>query len=255
MCPGCGLGRTIRTTVSVKDQDYLDPAEIGGSLRPQYFRDLYNDYFSDCVPGRSLDIGCGRGEWVRVLETHGWIAHGIDSYNNFEPDGVRFFRSSLVEFEPTYSYDLITLVHCFEHLGDPVASLDKIAQMLVPGGQLLIVVPNFGGVWSAILKERWHMLKPEHHCYHYTLKSLRRILECSSFNVSAIRTYSGYAPSLLQLLVAKTHLDQRGIGSIQPIRSIVFRANTMLRPLINKLTDRRLEGAEIQILARVAQRR
>src|SRR5262249_17523770 len=106
---------------------------------------------------------------------------------------------------------------------------------------------------SKNLKERWHMLKTEHHCFHYTIRSLKRIIERSNFYISAVRTYSGYAPSALQLRLIEAHFYDQRIGSIRPIRSIAARSNRILRPLLNKLTDWRLEGAEIQILARAYQ--
>jgi hypothetical protein len=54
VCLGCGLGRTIPATISIKDQDYLDPAEVGGTLRPEYFQALYRRYIAGRVPGQAL---------------------------------------------------------------------------------------------------------------------------------------------------------------------------------------------------------
>ena len=175
VCPDCGLGRTIAGTAAADEQDYLDPQEVGGADRPEYFRVLFDTYCKDVMPGRALDIGCGRGEWVRLLKTRGWTAHGIDAFHDFKSDNISFFRANLDNYSPDLPYDFITLIHCFEHLADPVASLKRLEGLLKPGGRLLIIVPNFGGAWSRLLAGNWHMLRTDHHVFHYTPKSLTRI--------------------------------------------------------------------------------
>jgi SAM-dependent methyltransferase len=249
VCPVCGLGRTIAGTAAANDQDYLDPQEVGGADRPDYFRVLFDTYCKDVMPGRALDIGCGRGEWVRLLSSHGWTAHGIDAFRDFQPDNINFFRAGLDSYFPDFPYDFITLIHCFEHLADPLASLKRLADLLKPGGRLLIVVPNFGGAWSRLLAGNWHMLRTDHHAFHYTPKSLTRILENCDYRVLRTSTCSQYAPSILQLRLERSDFYRRGIGSIRPLRSLISRMNALLRVPLNRRLDDILEGAEVQALA------
>lgn len=249
VCPACGLGRTIAGTAPSDEQNYLDPREVGGAERPDYFRSLFDTYCDKEVPGRALDIGCGRGEWVRLLNARGWTAHGIDAFREFKPDNIHFFRAGLEDYSPDKPYDFITLIHCFEHLADPVTSLEQLAQLLTPGGRLLIVVPNFGGAWSRLLGPNWHMLRPDHHAFHYTPRSLAGLLQNCGYRTVRTSTYSGYAPSIIQLWLDQINFYGQGIGSVQPLRSLIFRTNTLLRPLLNRRLDTLLDGAEIQVLA------
>ncbi len=249
VCPDCGLGRTVAGTVSADEQDYLDPQEVGGADRPEYFRVLFDTYCKDVTPGRALDIGCGRGEWVRLLKTRGWTAHGIDAFRNFKSDNVNFFHAGLDNYSPDLPYDFITLIHCFEHLADPVASLKRLGDLLKPGGRLLIVVPNFGGAWSRLLAANWHMLRTDHHAFHYTPKSLTRFLQNCGYHVLRTGTCSQYAPSILQLRLERSDIYRRGIGSIRPLRFMISRMNALLRAPLNRRLDDMLEGAEVQALA------
>ena len=248
-CRVCGLARTAGALRGPEDQDYLGDGNWGGQLRPDYFSDIYSRYFKTLLAGNSLDIGCGRGELVEKLCKHGWNAHGIDSYEGFQEDRVRYFKTSLDSFVTGEVYDLISLIHSFEHLGDPIGSLQRIASILAPNGVVFIVVPNFGGVWARLLGDRWHMLRPEDHAYHYTSDGLSNILQRCGFLVQGIRTYSGYAPSSWQIRLAENRFYESGIGRIPILRSIIFRANTILQPHVNRVIDFRKQGAEIQLLA------
>jgi hypothetical protein len=144
---------------------------------------------------------------------------------------------------------VITLIHAFEHIADPIGALERIRGMLNPDGLLLLVVPNFGGVWSRLLRERWHMLKLEDHLFHYTPQGLSNVIECCGFQIQALNTYSGYAPSPWQIKLAERHFYEHGIGARVPVRPLVFRTNALLRPGWNWIIDRRRQGAELQMLA------
>lgn len=228
----------------------MNPDEIGGAERPEYFRELFDAYCKNASPGRVLDVGCGQGEWVRLLNSRGWTAHGIDTFRNFKPDNVHFFRAGLEDYSPDAPYDFITLVHCFEHLTDPIASLDRLKKFLATDGRLLIIVPNFGGAWSRLLGPNWHMLRTDHHVFHYTPSSLRALLRNCRYRILATTTYSGYAPSIIKLRLDNIAIYRRGLNSLPPLRAVINRANALLRPWLNKRLDTMLDGAEIQLLAR-----
>ena len=249
-CISCGLARTVGWTQPSDAQDYLISDEAREQLRIRYFNRLFRKYLRTVPPGRALDVGCARGEFVRVLARQGWTAYGIDAYRGFPADNQRFFRASLTSFATAERYDLLTMIHTFEHIADPIGALEQVKTLLQPGGALLIVVPNFGGIWSRQLGQRWDMLNPAHHILHYTVTGLRNVLHRSGFLIKATHTYSGYyAPSPWQTMLAERKFYERGFGAYQPFRSLIFRVNTWLKPILTRLVDWRNDGAEIHMVS------
>ena len=250
VCRTCGLGRTTSRLTPYDQQNYLTDASPTAWLaeRREYFERLHRKYLRRLPRGKSVDIGCGRGQFVEVLLEAGWDAYGLDSYCDAR-EGGRFIRGSVDSLVAGSAYDLITMVHTLEHVTNPRQSLAKVLGALRPGGTFLVVVPNFSGQWSVECGERWPMLDTQNHAFHYTVAALRSLLVRADFVLQRADTYSGYAASAWQRRLGANGFYERGLGSRQPFRSIVFRINAAARPLLNAYIDLTKRGAEIIALA------
>jgi 2-polyprenyl-3-methyl-5-hydroxy-6-metoxy-1,4-benzoquinol methylase len=107
-------------------------------------------------PGsRILDVGCGAGELVYVLRAAGFDARGLEPDERYaryagETLGVPVEVSPVGEVLPAGApFDVITLFHALEHVGDPVATIASLAAALQPSGLLVIEVPNVEAVCQA----------------------------------------------------------------------------------------------------------
>jgi SAM-dependent methyltransferase len=95
------------------------------------------------VRGRVLDIGCASKEILPMLDPGvqytglDYPATAIERYHCL-PDV--FADAKALPF-PDRSYDWILLLDVLEHLEEPVACLNEIHRVLVPGGQLALQVP------------------------------------------------------------------------------------------------------------------
>lgn len=98
-----------------------------------------------------LDIGCGRGEWLRLLRGKNIAARGVDRNLVFieecRRDGLDIAEADALDHLqelPANSLNVITSFHLVEHLPFEVLikMLDEIKRVLKPGGLVILETPN-----------------------------------------------------------------------------------------------------------------
>jgi SAM-dependent methyltransferase len=146
---------------------------------------------------RLLDVGFGRGEFLRSMRENGWQVQGL------EPDqgAVEASRAEGLDVQqgliddapyPAESFDAITLSHVIEHLHEPVVSLTVCNRLLKSGGVLWIASPNIASRAHRCFGREWFGLDPPRHLVIFTRSSLERALLRAGFEeVSFRRTYRG----------------------------------------------------------------
>ncbi len=101
---------------------------------------------------RILDVGCGTGGNLEMLEKFG-AAEGVD----VSDDALEFCQSKgltvhkgLAEELPfaDESFDVVTALDVVEHLDDDVAGLKEMYRVTKRGGKTLIFVPAFMWLWG-----------------------------------------------------------------------------------------------------------
>ncbi len=141
-------------------------------------------------PGyRLLEVGCGDGNVLRVLERvcRGGIVVGMDLF----AEGLRYARRrttcALVQGDIHSNpfgaqFDVIGLFDVLEHLPDDITVLRELNTMLLPGGALLLTVPAHQSLWS-------YFDEASHHCRRYEQAELRGKLENAGYRVEYITYY------------------------------------------------------------------
>jgi SAM-dependent methyltransferase len=117
--------------------------------------------------GRLLDFGCGTGHLLRRLTGH-FEAYGYDASPHARnrcrltaPDATILEDWRTVE---PASLDVIVSLHTFEHVARPFPLVRELGSRLVPGGLLLFVVPNPGGLGHRLKREQWFAYRDPTHC-------------------------------------------------------------------------------------------
>ncbi len=99
----------------------------------------------------ALDIGCGRGEWLELLEDNGIECTGIDSNGEFVESCLHLKltaeKADLFDFIPRQSmekFSLITGFHLIEHISveKQLWVLREMFRLLMPGGMVILETPN-----------------------------------------------------------------------------------------------------------------
>ena len=152
---------------------------------------------SDAPRPHILDVGCGTGANLEMLERFGDAA-GVDISSEaltFCRDrGLNNVRQGEAERLPfaDSSFDLVTALDVVEHLDDDQAGLREIHRVLHPGGRALLFVPAFMFLWGV-------QDDVSNHRRRYTLASLQQAVESSGLVVERA-TYANltlFVPILL----------------------------------------------------------
>ncbi|MFI5067883.1 MAG: class I SAM-dependent methyltransferase, partial [Streptosporangiales bacterium] len=144
-----------------------------------------------------VDIGCGQGDLVRLLQADGYPAEGID----ISPEQVAMARRAglsavrlgdyreLLAARPA-AFAAVTATDVLEHLPKPdvLDTFDRVAEALVPGGVFIARVPNAASPFAGRIRhgdfthESW-----------YTARSVRQLAAASGFQSVTIASCSPVA--------------------------------------------------------------
>ncbi len=186
-------------------------------------------------PGMSVfEIGAGIGCTVKVFETHGLDARGIEpnsDFNRYSRDRIhtRIDNTNLYDLADAGSPDLILLVHVIEHFSSPRRALTHIHSLLADDGLFYVECPNLTGPFATFAR-MFHYA----HIYnfsHQTLIALAR--ECGFEPVARL---SDDSEPDIQLLFRKSEPVKAAAtlaGHADEVRAAVRRHNMLsyhLRP-------------------------
>jgi 2-polyprenyl-3-methyl-5-hydroxy-6-metoxy-1,4-benzoquinol methylase len=143
-------------------------------------------------PGmKLLDVGCGDGLALRVLEQVGWTVQGQD----VDAQAVAVARGRGLEVRhgviqdcgfPAESFDAVTMSHVIEHVHDPAGLLREVHRLLRPGGTLVSVTPNVHSANHERLGASWLSLDPPRHLVIFSANALRKVAGRAGFQHSEI---------------------------------------------------------------------
>jgi SAM-dependent methyltransferase len=122
--------------------------------------------------GPVLDVGAGDGTLLDALRRHGREAIGLELVAT-RPD-IR--AQDIAEIEDA-SFAAIVFWHSLEHLQRPAEALTRAAELLAPGGVLVVAVPNSDSLQARLFKDRWLALDLPRHLVHLPAATLLRRLD------------------------------------------------------------------------------
>jgi SAM-dependent methyltransferase len=206
-CRGCGLVYlNPRPTAGSLLSLYVDYHARHGQDRAAWDR-LMDGVFREAAevlcktahgpgPRRLLDVGCGFGGFIAMMQRRGWEVEGLDP----SPTAVaaahvlgRPVRLGTLDAlrDGHQDYDAVTMFYVLEHLPDPMGTLRQAWSLLGPGKTLLLRVPHTTPIVRLLapLGVGGALYDPPFHLYDFSPGVLRTMLQRVGFE--DIRTFPG----------------------------------------------------------------
>ena len=125
--------------------------------------------YTNGAKGHLLEIGCGTGEFLLEAQQCGFSVTGLEVSPHAAATanakiGYDAVLCGTLEIQELVSraFDVCVMSDMLEHVQDPLATLQRVHNLLKPGGVILVVTPSVES-WSAkLLRRRWMEFKLEH---------------------------------------------------------------------------------------------
>lgn len=234
----------------------------GTSFDYRWYRDHFDAKLQDCrmrakeyqslLGHRVLDFGGGVGYFSQALRESGLESTTYDPYLS----GAAPARNA---------WDTVVALHVLEHSNDLDRTMSEMTELLVPGGRLILAVPNFASLGYRERGMHWVWAQPPFvHIFHFTATGLRALLMRHGF-VDVGASYHERWDANLHCDLAHADEFQRrdALWGVRPLKSIAAYRRWVAR----RNAKRRFEGlaialegcdpakdiyAELQITARLA---
>ncbi len=195
-CRRCGLvyavprpstQAVLETYTAVEDPLYQEERE-GRVLTFEHHLRPLERFTGPPAQRRLLDVGAYTGVFVEIATRHGWNAWGVEpsawAVEQSRQRGLNMVSGTLETAGlDDNSFDVITLWDVIEHLTDPQSTLQEAWRILTPGGALIVHTIDMDSAFARALGPRWPWLM-EMHLYYFSRRTLRAMLEQTSFEVA-----------------------------------------------------------------------
>jgi len=185
--------------------------------------------------GAYLDIGCGDGRYLRVIERGGvprdrLFGLELDEHSvaALAAQGYRTMCARVEDCDelPADTMDLVTMFHVIEHVDDPKRTVQRIVGWLAPGGLLAIETPNVDSLDGRLFgRGLWGGYHIPRHWSLFTTETLTRLLRECGLEIAAVRYQTGHSfwmYSFHHALRYGRHPFPRVARFFDPLRSLPF---------------------------------
>ena len=131
-----------------------------------------------------LDIGCGAGYYLYLLNQKGFYCEGVERSNMMceminKHYKIKCTNTSFEELDVKNKFDVVSIITVLEHLYNPKLCIKKIGELMNENGYLFIEIPDTEFPRYDILPDYLAF----EHIHHWTKNSLSNLLQLSGFEI------------------------------------------------------------------------
>jgi len=210
-CSSCGLVQLENEPVSYYKEVIRSSAfsEEMNKFRLKQFKLWVKKY--QLNGKKILEVGCGKGEYLKILSNSGVIAFGVEhskeSVQSCHQDNLTVTQGFFGETKPSFSgqmFDGFICLSFMEHWPDPGKVFESLNENLRDGAIGLVEVPNF----DMILKDGLYSEFISDHLMYFTNETFTFMMQLNGFEVlSCEPIWHNYILSAVVKKRVKTNLD------------------------------------------------
>lgn len=172
----------LNNTEQLYDESYFANDDLNIKRDIMYRQEIFrlSEYIDMDKGGTVLDIGCGTGDFLSLLNDEKWYKYGIE-ISMYARRKASLKRISICEFDELSGFlyngcDLIILRGTIQHLEHPMRVIDECYKVLKPGGLIcFLATPNSHSVVYKkcndlpMIQEKYNYLIPSDKILRQTL--------------------------------------------------------------------------------------
>ncbi|MBR0176917.1 MAG: class I SAM-dependent methyltransferase [Bacteroidales bacterium] len=202
-CHNCGLLFTLprpskeKIGEYYKSNEYYSHQENKNGLIPKLYELIkrinlkrkWKMAANNMHSGKILDIGCGVGDFLHIMEEKGWETTGIEPSEDAKKIAKKRMKANIlapeeIEKLEDESQDLITMWHVLEHVDDLKSEVYHLHRLLKKGGRLVLALPNFQSFDAQYYKQFWAAYDVPRHLNHFCKNSITKIFSNSTLKLT-----------------------------------------------------------------------
>jgi SAM-dependent methyltransferase len=162
--------------------EYWDNEEIRVK-KARYILAIINSVRHLSKEDRILDIGCGKGDLIRILSKDGYQAEGVElsltAYNQLIDNELCVYHGDIAKgLLHGKKYDVIVSADVIEHVYSPKDFLKSVYELLDERG-IFLCLTDMADYFLNIEKSSWVQLTPDVHIYYFDQNTFKKYFtEC-----------------------------------------------------------------------------
>jgi SAM-dependent methyltransferase len=181
---------------STYDKDYYDRGSKGWLMKVVDIFSFWDRYHTLNLSksDRILEIGFGEGKFLKELMSKKYNVAGVEQ-SEYARDKMKKILGSENVFDDiekvSGKFAVVVMYHVLEHIQEPKEYLKKIMRILIPGGRLIVRVPNVDSLEARLAGPNWYHLDYPNHQILFSEAGLIKMFEDVGFKDIKSRNYFG----------------------------------------------------------------
>lgn len=159
---------------------------------------------------KSLDFGCGIGDFVQFLSTKNINSYGFEPTRKANKIATEQNKeNSILELSEinNHEFDIITLWHVLEHIPNLYETIELLKNSMHSKSKMFVAIPNHLSYDAKYYKENWAAYDVPRHIWHFSPQGIKEIF--SKFGMIIENTYPMKFDSFYVSLISEKNIGNK----------------------------------------------